>query len=175
MSEGELSAKTPRAAKKRPLVLDSSAIMAGKPVSAEMVLYAPPSVINEFNNGGRSRRNLDYLLEAGLRVIDPKPQTVVEVEEVATSTGDYHRLSRTDLEVLALAKDVGGVIVTDDYSIQNVAATIKLAFEPAGHETGITEILKWEYRCRGCGKKYPDGAKEDCDVCGSEIKAVRAK
>jgi UPF0271 protein len=175
MNEGGPQPNNQRGAKKRPLVLDSSAIMSGKPVSSEMVLYAPPSVITEFNVGGRSRRNLDYLLEAGLRVIDPKPKTVVEVEEVATQTGDYHRLSKTDMDVIALAKDVGGIIVTDDYSIQNVAATIKLPFEAAGHEAGITEVLKWEYRCRGCGKKYADGARKDCDVCGSEIKAVKAK
>lgn len=159
--------------RKRSLVLDTSAILSGKPPNPEGVLYAPPGVVREFQEGGRARRQLDYLLEAGLRVIPPTPASVGAAEEAATRTGDLAKLSEADLEVIALAKDLNAFVVTDDYAIQNVAATLKIPFQPA-NQTGIQEVVHWEYRCRGCGKDYRELAKE-CIVCGSEVRAVRGK
>lgn len=160
-------------AKKRTLVLDSGAILAGKPLDSDHVMYAPPAVVDEFQPGGKSRRALDYLLEAGLRVIPPSAQALGEAEEAATRTGDLPRLSGADLEVLALAKDVNGCVVTDDYAVQNVCATLHIPFEPIVQQ-GITEVIVWTYKCRGCGKVYPDLA-EECSVCGSEVRAVKGK
>jgi endoribonuclease Nob1 len=165
-------AASPSKARKRTLVLDTSAILSGKP-APEGILYAPPGVIGEFEEGGKSRRQLDYMLEAGLRVIPPTPQSVAVADEAASRTGDIHKLSETDLEVLALAKDVHGCVVTDDYAIQNVAATLKIPFQPI-NQAGITQVVTWAYKCRGCGKQYQDLAKE-CTVCGSEVRAVKGK
>ncbi|MCA1814248.1 MAG: DNA-binding protein [Halobacteriales archaeon] len=159
--------------RRRTLVLDSGAISAGKPLDHEGVLYAPPAVVDEFQPGGRSRRALDYLLEAGLRVIPPTPAALGEVEEAASRTGDLPKLSGADLEVLALARDVQGIVVTDDYAVQNVAARLNLPFE-AILQPGITEQITWSYKCRGCGKQYATLAKE-CAVCGSEVRAVKGK
>ena len=159
-------------ARKRTLVLDTSAILSGKP-APEGVLYAPPAVVAEFQEGGRSRRQLDYMLEAGLRVIAPKPASVGAAEEAAGRTGDLAKLSEADLEVLALAQDLQACVVTDDYAIQNVAASLKIPFE-AVNQAGIQEVIHWEYKCRGCGKQYQALAKE-CVVCGSEVRAVRGK
>jgi UPF0271 protein len=158
--------------RKRNLVLDTSAILAGKP-APDGILYAPPGVIAEFNEGGKSRRQLDFMLEAGLRVIPPNAPSLAAAEEAATRTGDLPKLSEADLEVLALAKDVNGCVVTDDYAIQNVAATLKIPFQ-AINTAGITEVIHWQYKCRGCGKDYRDLVKE-CIVCGSEVRAVKGK
>ena len=158
--------------RKRTLVLDTSAILSGKP-TPDGVLYAPPGVVGEFNDGGKSRRQLEYMLEAGLRVIPPTAAALGAAEEAAGRTGDLAKLSEADLEVLALAKDVNGCVVTDDYAIQNVAATLKIPFEPINTD-GIEEVIHWQYKCRGCGKDYRELAKE-CIVCGSEVRAVRGK
>jgi UPF0271 protein len=159
-------------ARKRTLVLDTSAILSGKP-APDGILYAPPAVVDEFQAGGKSRRQLDYMLEAGLRVIPPQAASLGIAEEAATRTGDLAKLSEADLEVLALARDVHGCVVTDDYAIQNVAATLKIPFEPI-NQAGIKEVVQWQYRCIGCGKAYQQLAKE-CIVCGSEVRAVRGK
>lgn len=159
--------------RRRTLVLDSGAILAGKPVDHDAVLYAPPAVVDEFQPGGKSRRALDYLLEAGLRVIPPSAQALGEAEEAASRTGDLPKLSPADLEVLALARDVQGCVVTDDYAVQNVAARLHIPFEPIV-QPGITEQVTWSYKCRGCGKQYASLAKE-CSVCGSEVRAVKGK
>lgn len=158
--------------KKRPLVLDSSMILSGKTPPSDEVMYTCQAVLDEFRDGGKSRRNLEYLLEAGLRVTNPSRRAVAETEEVAGRTGDMGKLSPADLQVLALARELGGCVVTDDYSIQNVAATLKIPFQPVAQE-GIKEVLRWEYRCRGCGKLYPD-ARAECDICGSEVRPVKA-
>jgi len=159
-------------ARRPPLVLDTSAILSGKTPPANEILYAPTSVVDEFQPGGRSRRHLEYLLEAGLRVIDPKPASVVEIEEAASQTGDGSKLSTADVAVLALAKELSACVLTDDYRMQNVAASIKIPFQPLLQE-GIKEVLRWAYRCRGCGKQYETAAPE-CDVCGSEVRQVKA-
>jgi UPF0271 protein len=155
------------------LVLDSGAILAGKAPQHDSVLYAPPAVVDEFQPGGRSRRALDYMLEAGLRVIPPSSDALGAAEEAAGRTGDLPKLSAADLEVLALARDVHGCVVTDDYAVQNVAATLHIPFEPIV-QPGITEVIVWSYKCRGCGKQYQDLVKE-CNVCGSEVRAVKGK
>ena len=157
--------------RKRTLVLDTSAILSGKPPSPEGVLYSPPAVVAEFEPGGRTRRQLDYMLEAGLRVIEPTTASIGEAESAATRTGDFPKLSEADIEVLALARDLHGGVVTDDYAIQNVAAAMKIPFQPV-NQAGITEVVHWQYKCRGCGKAYQDLAKE-CNVCGSEVRAVK--
>ncbi|MGQ0537274.1 MAG: NOB1 family endonuclease [Methanobacteriota archaeon] len=158
---------------KRPLVLDTSALLSGKTIPANGVMYTSPRILDEFQHGGRSRRTLDYLLEAGLRVDVPKKESLSKVEEAAHKTGDSGRLSEADVELLALAVDVKGTLVTDDYSIQNVAATLSLPFETIAQQ-GIQQIFTWEYRCAGCGRKYEAIVKE-CSVCGSPIKTVKAK
>jgi UPF0271 protein len=158
--------------RKRVLVLDSSAILSGKP-APEGILYAPPGVVAEFQPGGKSRRQLEFLLEAGLRVIPASASAAAVAEEAASRTGDITKLSEADLEVLALAQDVQGCVVTDDYAIQNVAATLKIPFQPV-NQAGIKEVVHWEYKCRGCGKQYRELAKE-CLVCGSEVRAVKGK
>lgn len=160
-------------AKKRNLVLDTSAILSGKPPNPEGILYAPPGVVAEFEQGGKSRRSLDYMLEAGLRVIPPSAAAIATADEAATKTGDIAKLSEADLEVLALAKDLNAAVVTDDYAIQNVAASLKIPFEPV-LQAGIKEVIHWAYKCRGCGKQYQELAKE-CLVCGSEVRAVKGK
>ena len=159
--------------RKRTLVLDTSAILSGKPPAPDGILYAPPGVVGEFQEGGKSRRQLDYMLEAGLRVIPPSTESIAAADEAASRTGDLAKLSEADLEVLALARDVHGTVVTDDYAIQNVAATLKIPFQ-AVNQDGITQVIHWAYKCRGCGKQYQDLVKE-CTVCGSEVRAVKGK
>lgn len=160
-------------ARRRTLVLDTSAILSGKPPASDAILYAPPAVIAEFQDGGKARRQLDYMLEAGLRVIPPTAPSILAADEAASRTGDIAKLSEADLEVLALAQDVKGCVVTDDYAIQNVAATLKIPFEVV-NQAGIKEVIHWAYKCRGCGKQYKELAKE-CLVCGSEVRAVKEK
>ena len=79
----------------------------------------------------------------------------------------------SDIELLALSLELGAVIVSDDYSIQNLASRMGIAFEPFG-KAPIREEFKWTYRCKGCGKFY-DEPQPDCPVCGSEVVQKRKR
>ena len=90
-------------------------------------------------------------------------------------TGDFKYLSQADIEVLALAlqlKSLGEnpTVVTDDYSMQNVANKLGIEFSPLT-TFGIKYRFKWILYCPACRKKYPPDYKpKKCEICGTELK-----
>jgi UPF0271 protein len=153
-------------------VVDSSAIFSGKGISSSNELFTTPGVISEIRPGGKVRRQFEYLLAAGLSVQSPSSKSIELINQTAERTGDIGRLSSADIEVLALAKDLGAVILTDDYSIQNVAAETGVKYRAVAQE-GISQKWTWTYRCTGCGIHFRKAEKE-CPVCGSPIRTVKA-
>jgi UPF0271 protein len=151
------------------IVLDSSAFfsMDGLP-SEEHV--CPPGVIRELQNHEDPRLELWGDM---VRVSDCTKESLQKVEEAAKRTGDDARLSPVDKTVLALALDVNGTIWSDDYSIQNVARVLNIGFRPVGMK-GIEKVVKWNYKCTGCGKWYKEKLP-DCPICGSQLKGCRRK
>ena len=91
-----------------------------------------------------------------------------EVINFAKKTGDYYVLSKTDIDVIALALQLNATIISDDYAIQNVARLMNLKYYGAGIET-IKKEIKWKYRCTGCHKIYKNYI-EICPVCGHKTK-----
>jgi UPF0271 protein len=62
------------------------------------------------------------------------------------------------------------LIVTDDYSIQNVAEKMGLNFSPLA-TFGIRFYLKWLLYCPACHMKYPpDYSFKQCEICGTTLK-----
>lgn len=151
-------------------VLDTSAILSGKDFPADHELYCSPKVLGELKHG-RMKRRLDYLIESGLRIMSPSKETIENVRKHALDTGDIARISDADIEILSLAKELGAVLFTDDYSIQNLARELEVKYQGIAQE-GITKKIKWRYRCRGCGR-YWDEMHDSCPVCGSELKTTR--
>ncbi|HDM25560.1 nucleic acid-binding protein [Euryarchaeota archaeon ex4484_162] len=161
---------------KKIYILDTSAILSGKsisPVDGEML--APESVSLEFRKSGRDYRNFQFLIEKGLLIISPSKNSISLVRKVAETTGDIGRLSNVDIDVLALALDkqkenFDVMILTDDYSIQNVAHAMGIKFISLSQK-GIKEEFKWIYVCRGCGKKFDRHIKV-CPICGKTTKSI---
>jgi UPF0271 protein len=155
-------------------VLDSSAILSGKPLSGEMV--TSPLIIKEFRRG-QSYRSLNFLLMAGMRILSPSKSSLEKIENGAEKTGDEFRLSKADKEILALAlelsdeKDRKVILLTDDYSMQNLAKKIGIEYLSVSQE-GIKEEFHWILRCTGCGRFFKKKMKK-CPICGSELKTVR--
>jgi len=110
-----------------------------------------------------------------LTVRSPKISVFRDIREASRKVGDMRYLSEADLQVLALAlelKDRGlsPVIVTDDYSIQNVANKIDVEFTSL-MTFGIKFRFKWILYCPACYRKYPSDYKSKiCEVCGTELK-----
>ncbi len=165
------------AREERVLVLDASAFIAGfDPLSVDEEQYSVPEVGRElvsnslpwvrFNTARDSRR---------LKVQKTTIQSLRRVKEASKRVGDVLFLSDADLQVLALAlelKDEGysPQIVTDDYSIQNVADQLGIDFASL-MTFGIRFRLQWIRYCPACHRKYPsDYRPKSCEVCGTKLK-----
>ena len=155
----------------RPLVLDTSALLAGRPLGPGEDTLVPSAVSDELRPGGRDRRHLDHLLAAGARLTDAAPAERARVRAEADKGGEGGRLSAADVDVLAVALAVGGEVVTDDYTLQNLARRMGIPFRPI-QTKGITEEYRFVPRCTGCGR-FLEKQHPDCPVCGSPVKMVK--
>jgi UPF0271 protein len=152
------------------VLLDTSAFFALEDVPMGLEAYTTPSVLEELAKYGDKRA--EYL-EHKVKVISPAPASIESMATAARQTGDISRLSPTDLELLALARELGAEIWTDDYSIQNLAKHMGIPYRTMGTK-GITRVVKWKYRCVGCGKTFSEEVP-DCPICGSQVGTSRKK
>ena len=166
--------------KKQVFIIDSSAIFSGKPLSFIKDMFVTTSKIyDEFKPCGRDYRNFQLLIDKGLRIIDPSKSSINSLLNKIRLFGEEKRLSDADISILALAYeyqklgDLKPIIVTDDYSIQNVANHLEMTIQTMNQKP-ITKRFKWERRCRGCRKKIIDDV-DVCPICGSSIKHVIKK
>lgn len=131
-------------------------------------LLTTPSVLAEVRDAA-ARCRLELALERGLVVLDPSAGALGVVDAGAVSSGDADRLSATDRDLLALALEHGGILVTDDFALQNAAIRLRVACRPIAQRRAAPR--RRGYRCAGCGR-YGDGPGE-CPVCGAAITPVR--
>ena len=162
--------------KKQVFVIDTSAILSGKPIHFNnKKIVTTPAVSDELNPGGRDFRTFELLKATGLAIHAPSKEAINHVQKTAQKTGDDSRLSLADIEIVALAIDINNdpdqeaTILTDDYSIQNVASTLRIQFQ-AFSQNGITKKYKWVSRCPGCKKQFNEITKI-CPICGTIIKS----
>jgi len=135
-----------------------------------------PTVIEELIANSLPWVRLNAAVESGkLKVKMPEEPSVRTVEESSKTVGDMLYLSEADFHVLALAlelkdADYSPSIVTDDYSIQNVANHIGVGFSPLV-TFGIRYRLYWILYCPACHHKYPSDYKmRKCEICGTMLK-----
>ena len=161
----------------RVLVLDASALIAGfDPLSVAEEQYSVPEVGRELVSDSLPWVRFNAAVDGGrLKVVVPASRSLGRVREASKRVGDVRFLSDADLRVLALAlelKDAGynPYIVTDDYSIQNVADQLAIEFAPL-MTFGIRFRLEWVLYCPACHRKYPaDYSFKSCEVCGTKLK-----
>ncbi len=144
------------------------------PANIENEQYTVPLVEEELKRGLASARLKASIKTGKLKVITPKKVFLEEVEKAAEKVGDSLFLSEADKQVLALAlefKSTGKepIIVTDDYSIQNLANSMKIEFKPLT-TFGIKFRYVWNLVCPACGRSYsPKKRVRVCRVCGTRL------
>jgi UPF0271 protein len=149
------------------LILDSSAILSGKLDWTDHECYTSPTISHELEKSDLSEK-FQYLIDAGLRIMAPSINSIEKVRAGARKTGDINRLSEPDIELLGLAYELDGVILTSDFSIQNVACELNIPFlSPTDEE--ITNVIKWQFQCKGCAQIFEEKQK-DCPICGSQLR-----
>ena len=114
------------------------------------------------------------MLSTKLKIMKANEQAYKIVKEQAKATGDYGVLSKIDLDIIALGYESRGIIVTDDFAIQNVALALEVEFVSCSNKA-ITEKRIWKYKCTACHHKEKE-KKTDCPVCGNtEIRRIKSK
>jgi UPF0271 protein len=163
--------------KEKVIVLDTSAFIAGyDPLAVPNEQYTVPEVKNELTVESMPLIRFNAAIENGkVIMISPKEPFFQEILDASKKVGDMRYLSEADLQVLALAlelkeKGLNPLVVTDDYSIQNVANKIGVKFSSL-MTFGIKFRFKWILYCPACYHKYPPDYKfKSCEVCGTELK-----
>jgi len=164
---------------KKVYILDTSAILSGKPINFDDAeIFTTTGVSKEINPGGKDYFLFQVLLEKKLNICSPSKDSIEKIINKSIKTGDFNRLSNVDKEILALALDMKNkgkkpIIITDDYSIQNIASILRIEFIGINQQ-GITKKYKWIYQCRGCGKKFKDNI-QICPICGDKTRNIIVK
>jgi endoribonuclease Nob1 len=159
------------------IVLDTSAFVAGfDPFSISTEQVTVPKVEEEIKRNSMVKMRLETAIEsAKVKVVVPTEAALSAAQAAAGKVGDVSKLSEADMELLALAiqlKNDGCTpqIVTDDYSIQNVAKKLGIEFLALA-TFGIKRLLEWVRYCPACHKEYASNSKtKDCQICGTELK-----
>lgn len=144
-------------------VLDSSAFIDEYHTTEQTASI--PMVGDELE--GEASFRFDAMEGAGMHIHIPASGTVEKVRRAAAETGDRETLSETDVRLLAAAFELDGVLVTDDYAMQNVAGKLDVAVEVIAQE-GISERRNWTFQCQGCGREF-DEHKDRCPICGMDL------
>jgi UPF0271 protein len=162
---------------KRIVILDTSAFLAGfDPFSLSEEQVTVPKVEEEIRKNSMICMRFRTAIENGkLKVKAPSQEFLHKAKNTSSKVGDSYLLSETDIQLLALALELkasGYVpqIVTDDYSIQNVATRMGIEFLALA-TFGIKRLLEWIRYCPACHREYPaDCASKECLICGTELK-----
>lgn len=158
-------------------VLDTSAFVAGyDPFSLGDKQVTVPKVAEEIRRKSMVKMRLEMAVESGKIIIRaPKEEFQFKAEAYGHKAGDSFKLSETDKQLLALALELKASgyipqIVTDDYSIQNVATKMDIGFLPLA-TLGIKRHIEWIKYCPACFREYaPEKKIKECLICGTELK-----
>ena len=159
------------------MVLDTSAFLAGfDPFSVSEDQVTVPKVEDEIKGNSMTWVRFKTAVENGkVKIKAPSEDAWNRAKASANKVGDSFFLSETDLQILALALEFKAEgctpqIVTDDYSIQNVATQIGIEFVSLA-TFGIRRLLEWVRYCPACHREYPaDYNSTTCPVCGTPLK-----
>lgn len=149
------------------LVLDTSAFFLSIPLDG--VLFTVPRVESELKDL-RGKARFSVLLDGGMEVRPPLQKSLKIVREAAGKCGDIRVLSETDIDLIALALEAKGTLVSDDFAVQNTALLLGVPVRSIIQREAGPRV--WQLRCTGCGKYFDQVPTKagDCPICGSALK-----
>lgn len=154
-------------------ILDATSFYAGIPFSSQEQSFTTTLVFEEIKHIKKSHDAVQILIDLGrLKIIEPEQKNIDFILEKARNTGDLLNLSKEDVSVLALCLQLNGELVTDDYTVSNVAKHLNVRVIPIMTK-GISKIFDSVYFCPACNKIFEK--MSDCPICGSKLKKKSAE
>jgi UPF0271 protein len=151
-------------------ILDTSLLLGGKDPPRDGRWATTPEAAAEVSPGGRDARRYEDWISVGLQIRSAGSDAVTRVEDVALAAGNLARLSPADVTLAALALELQGHLITDDYTLLDVAKRLSITTRTV-NTPGIQGALDFKPRCTGCGRWFETMPKaEECIVCGSPVK-----
>ena len=151
------------------LVIDASAFYSGFPFLTLSTCYTTNSILNEIKHMNRKYGAIELLIDSDrLKILEADKECLRQVVTMAKKTGDYEKLSTADVSILALSFQLKSTLISDDYAVQNMAATLKIPVGTIGTK-GITKVRRWINFCNACGKAYGPNISQ-CMLCGNTLR-----
>jgi len=155
------------------IVLDTSAVLRVEAISfRKEPVYLTPSTIQELRKRRTKSLEIDILIESkNIEIRESDSFAAEAARQLAKKSGDIKKLSKTDIDMIALAMQLKKegerpLVLTDDYAIQNVLSLAEIKYKSIGLKT-IRKTIIWQYVCPVCGSRY--GLYKVCPVCGSKL------
>lgn len=154
-------------------LLDAAALFASYQLMLPPTVRAvtTPEVLEEVRDG-LSKVSVELSLSAGkLAVVEVDSTLIDNAVRVADELGEVGKLSKADLSLVALMVKYSRegcevIVVTDDYSLQNIAAYLNLYVVGVKRKV-IERVVKYVMVCEACGFKGSSG--DSCPVCGGRM------
>lgn len=147
-------------------IFDANALLKELTIDFADRAVTTPSVIRELRSQAARTRVSAYLASKKLRVMKPSKDIMLEVLSEAKAIGEIG-LSETDIELAALAlqlKKRDPIVLTDDYSLQNLLSRISIKFKKVGLR-GIKSTTEYIFICNNCNRVYKKYTPI-CYICG---------
>jgi len=152
-------------------ILDSSGVINARDKELEGDYLTVPGVEKELKDI-QSRLKFQAALDTGkIRLEEPSKKALGEIRDEISKLGSTPLLSKTDIQLLALAHETKLPLLTDDYDMQNVCKELDLRFERISHK-GIEKVFRWKKKCPACGAIFEKDLDE-CEICGTRLKTIR--
>jgi len=135
--------------------------------STFLTTYSVKEELKDF----RSRMNLDSMLHSNrLTLVSPDPNNIKAMTERLKRVDPIRKLSLTDIEILTLTLEENGVLITNDFAIQNAAHQFKIKTQVVSGKK-IKYTRKGMLKCTSCNKKFKLQT-DSCPDCGGKLKQV---
>lgn len=160
--------------KKKVRVIDTTALLTWHIPLDNYTNFTTEGILKEIKKSEMTKAIIEsYILSGNLVIRNPSQKYLEKARDLAIDTGDLVKLSKQDLEIIALGLELLDEgyevqVVTDDYSIQNVLKGIGI--EVVSYFRKIKKVYNWILVCEKCGEIYPaDYPNTYCEKCGGRI------
>jgi endoribonuclease Nob1 len=148
-------------------ILDASAFYAGIPFASSEQSFTTQEVFDEIKHIKNDQQAIEMILETKrLEILAPESEYINKVLLKSKETGDSQNLSASDISVVALCLQLRGLLISDDFSVLNLAKQLNLSVSPV-MTNGIKRVVRWIYFCSGCKRTFSKISK--CPLCGNKL------